>query len=147
MIRRMEILVVATTVAIAGALTGAVSSSFAGEGGNPTVSVSVGAAFENDRSLHGVVRLTMTNDTGETLDSIPLWLYPNRFTKPGPGLSDRTVNWIYPAGKSIGKMEISHPSWNGDELGNNSIEYLPKADADISPENAKLKATLDALVG
>ena len=136
MIRRMEILVVATTVAIAGALTGAVSSSFADEGGNPTVSVSVGAAFENDRSLHGVVRLTMTNDTGETLDSIPLWLYPNRFTKPGPGLSDRTVNWIYPAGKSIGKMEISHPSWNGDELGNNSIEYLPMPNGG-TPKDAK----------
>ena len=119
------------------ALTGAVSNSFADDGGKPTVSVSIGAALDDDdRSLHGIVRLTITNDTGEALDSIPLWLYPNRFTRPGEGLSDRTVNWIYPAGKSIGKMEISHPAWNGDELSDKSIEYLPMP-AGGTPKDAK----------
>ena len=125
--RRLEILVVATA-AMAAALTGATSRSFADEGKKPTVTVSVGAALEDDRSLHGIVALTITNDTGETLDSIPLWLYPNRFTKPGEGLSDRTVNWIYPAGESIGKMEISNPAWNGKKLKNKPIEYLPMPD-------------------
>ena len=59
--------------------------------------ISIGAKITDDGEIEGTVRITVVNDTDEPLDSIPLWLYPNRFSEPAPGLTDRTVNWLYPS--------------------------------------------------
>jgi len=92
----------------------------------PAVHASIGAALSEDGGiLEGRVALRITNDTETPLVSIPLWLYPNRFAKPAPGLTDRTVNWIYPAGWSPGGMEIREPRWNGEPLGDAAVTTGP----------------------
>lgn len=90
--------------------------------------ISIGAKITEDGAIDGIVRITIVNDTGRPLDSIPLWLYPNRFSAPAPGITDRTVNWLYPSGWSPGSMDISAPVWRGEKLPADSIAYEPMPD-------------------
>ncbi|MCK9462961.1 MAG: hypothetical protein M0R80_25340 [Proteobacteria bacterium] len=94
----------------------------------PAQKVVIDASLSEDgETLDGVISIRIVNDTGAAIDTIPLWLYPNRFEEVSDALDDRLVRWIYPAGESRGGLEISGPKWNGVDLPAGSVlkEGLP----------------------
>ncbi|MDD5305958.1 MAG: hypothetical protein PHU25_01430 [Deltaproteobacteria bacterium] len=88
----------------------------------PAVHATVDAAIDEDgAAIEGTVRLEIRNDTPSPLESIPLWLYPNRLAEPNPGLDARTVKWVYPGGASPASMTVASPSWQGVPLAKAAI--------------------------
>ena len=75
--------------------------------------------------LTGTVTLEITNQTDVPLPEIPLWLYPNRFQAPSPELREGAIKWIYPKGKSAGRMTIDRVEWNSRALSLDRIAYPP----------------------
>jgi hypothetical protein len=99
-------------------------------------SVSIGAALsDGGETVSGEVRIRVVNDTGEPVGSIPLWLYPNRFTDPETQVDDRTSHWLYPGGPSEGGIDVSSPRWNGAPLADRAIRYEPTP-AEVRPRGA-----------
>jgi hypothetical protein len=99
----------------------------------PNVDADIAVSLEEDGAhLWGRASLRITNDTDAHLDAIPLWLYPNRFREPSPGLSDRTIRWIYPSGESAGAIDLGAVSWNGSSLPPGSVSTRPAVVEDPS---------------
>jgi hypothetical protein len=89
----------------------------ASEPPRPMQKISIDARLaEGGETLEGTIEMRIVNDTRAPLDSIPLWLYPNRFAGVSENLDDRMVRWIYPSGESDGGIEIDEPRWNGEAL-------------------------------
>ena len=104
------------------------SRALAADETDPAQKVVIDASLSEDgKTLDGVISIRIVNDTGAAIDTIPLWLYPNRFEEVSDALDDRLVRWIYPAGESRGGLEISGPRWNGVDLPADSVvtEGLP----------------------
>jgi len=105
------------------------------ESHQPSVTAVINAALsKNGALLRGTVELHVTNDSGAPVDSIPLWLYPNRFADPELQAEDRTVNWIYPGLSRDGAMRISDPRWNGTPLGEDAVTLEPMPDGGLPAE-------------
>ncbi len=94
--------------------------------GEPAVSVRIDAALEDGgERIEGTVEISLVNDTGIPLETVSLWLYPERFRDPERGVTDRTVNWLYPDGPSSGGAGIESVSWNGEPLPDDALRRAP----------------------
>ncbi|MDJ0761726.1 MAG: hypothetical protein QNJ97_01960 [Myxococcota bacterium] len=115
-----------------------------GQTPGPPVRVAIDASLdENGKILAGNVRISITNTSREAIASVPMMLYPNRFTKVDPALGDRMVRWIYPAGESPGKMDIKNPRWNGIALSEDHIRpHQPSTSARGSKDNVCVRIAL-----
>ena len=81
-------------------------AAFAGEIPKQPQKISIDARLsKGGETLEGTIAIQIVNDTHAPLDSIPLWLYPNRFEKVSEALGDRMVRWIYPSGESRGGIK------------------------------------------
>lgn len=78
-------------------------------GADGTVAVTtLDASFDVDRRrLSGTVTLTLANPTAAPLASAYLWLLPNRFRTPPPGLADSDFDRLYPEAFDAGWMRIA----------------------------------------
>ncbi len=103
----------------------------------PIDRVRLRAALSCDRAtLQGTVAYPIHNETNAPLEAVALWLYPNRFAEPNPGLDDRMIKWIYPAGATQGKITITAMGWNGEPLGMDRLSTLPMPEGG-TPANVK----------
>lgn len=58
----------------------------------------VATVDEGRATIHGTVRIALTNHAPSSLDRVYLHLYPNRFLRDGPGVNDVTRMHVYPNG-------------------------------------------------
>ena len=63
--------------------------------------------------LFGRAWLTVRNTSGETLPSVPLWLYPNHLATRPAALGDVNFHWLYPGLFSPAGMEVGDARVNG----------------------------------
>jgi hypothetical protein len=88
------------------------AASRARAGADNTVTLDV--TLDPDRGpLFGRAQLRIRNTSGQTLASVPLWLYPNHLAARPASLGDVNFHWLYPGQFSPAAMEIGDARVDG----------------------------------
>jgi len=106
-----------------------------------SVDYSVTATVDDSmETLQGEVKISFRWKGKNPLEKLGIWLFPNLFDHPPPWIDDRTKPWVYPAGFSEGRMELTEIKRGSRKTPLDSVEYMAHPADDLGNNSDRITA-------